>query len=125
MVFANICELMTPLLAGPSRGEIVAAFIVTGWGSPAIQSLLENRFVDVNDAFLAMTGFRRAELIGRTPMELRLCIDYQTPPLGEEKSLRHVEAQVSTKTGDLRRTRTRLQRPRRPRSKPQALEPIR
>jgi hypothetical protein len=25
MVFANICELMTPLLAGPSRGEIVAA----------------------------------------------------------------------------------------------------
>lgn len=25
MVFANICELMTPLLAGPARGEIVAA----------------------------------------------------------------------------------------------------
>ena len=76
----------------------------------AIQSLLENRFVDVNDAFIAMTGFRRAELIGRTPLELRLCIDYQTPPLGAEKSLRHVEAQVSTKTGDLRSALVSLER---------------
>ncbi len=68
----------------------------------AIQSLHENRFVDVNDAFLEMTGFRRSELIGRTPMELRLCIDYQTPTISEEKTLRHAEAQVSTKSGDLR-----------------------
>jgi len=76
----------------------------------AIQSLHENRFIDVNDAFIEMTGFRRSELIGRTPMELRLCIDYQTPPLSEEKSLRHVEAQVSTKTGELRSALVSLER---------------
>jgi len=68
----------------------------------AIQTLRENRFVDVNDAFRHMTGFGRAELIGRTPMEIHLCIDYPAPALGEERPIRHVEAQVSTKNGDLR-----------------------
>ncbi len=68
----------------------------------AIQTLHENRFVDVNDAFRQMTGYSGAELIGRTPLEARLCIDYPAPSLGDERPIRLVEAQVSTKAGDLR-----------------------
>ena len=68
----------------------------------AIQTLRENRFVDVNDAFRHMTGYGRAELIGRTPMEVHLCIDYPSTNNGEDRPIRHVEAQVSTKSGDLR-----------------------
>ena len=73
----------------------------------AIQTLKQQRFVDVNDAFVKMTGFSRSELIDRTPLELHLCIDYETRILGqlhENKGLRDVEAQISTKTGELRDT---------------------
>ncbi|MEO6785191.1 MAG: response regulator, partial [Chthoniobacteraceae bacterium] len=43
----------------------------------AIQTLTAQRFVDVNEAFLAMTRFTREEIVGRTPLELRLCLDYE------------------------------------------------
>jgi len=71
----------------------------------AIQTLQQQRFVDVNDAFVKMTGFSRGELIDRTPLELRLCIDYETRILGqlrENKAVREIQAQISTKTGELR-----------------------
>ena len=67
-----------------------------------IQTPRENRFVDVNDSFLEMTGYDREEVIGRTPLELHLCLDYVAGPADEEKPVRHVEAQVSTRSGDLR-----------------------
>src|SRR5688572_11786520 len=40
----------------------------------AIQTIRAHRFVDANASFLAMTGFERNEVIGRTPLELRLCL---------------------------------------------------
>ena len=71
----------------------------------AIQTLRAQRFVDVNTAFLAMTGFSRDEVVGRTPLELRLCLDYESRFLAaarDGKVVRETEAQISTRTGELR-----------------------
>ncbi len=79
----------------------------------AIQTFVGQRFVDVNDAFLALTGFSRGELIGRTPIELRLCIDYEERIrrlLTEDQSVRDVDAQISTRAGELRQTLISMER---------------
>jgi PAS domain S-box-containing protein len=79
----------------------------------AIQTLQQQRFVDVNDAFVKMTGFTRGELIDRTPLELRLCIDYETRILGqlrENRAVRDIEAQISTKGGGLREALVTIER---------------
>ncbi len=79
----------------------------------AIQTLHQQRFVDVNDAFAAMTGYTRGELIDRTPLELRLCLDYETRILGqlhESSAARDIPAQVSTKSGELRDTLVTIER---------------
>ncbi len=71
----------------------------------AIQSLSAQRFVDVNHAFLTMTGFSREEIVGRTPLDLRLCIDYESRFLAaarDGKIVRETEAQISTRSGELR-----------------------
>jgi PAS domain S-box-containing protein len=72
-----------------------------------IQSLTTERYLDVNEAFLAMSGFRRLEVISRTPQELQLCADQDAPlllllQLREERSARDFECQIRTKTGELR-----------------------
>ncbi len=79
----------------------------------AIQSLHQQRFIDVNDAFVAMTGFSRGELIDRTPLELRLCLDYEVRIVSqvlENKPVRDVEAQISTKGGELRSALVTIER---------------
>ncbi len=71
----------------------------------AIQTLRAHRFVDANAAFLAMTGFSRNEVIGRTPLELRLCLDYETRFLAaarEGRVVHEAEATISTRNGELR-----------------------
>lgn len=73
----------------------------------AIQSLTTDRFIDVNEAFVSMSGFRRLEVISHTPGELDLCPDADTPlllrlRLSEERSVRHFECQIRTRAGELR-----------------------
>lgn len=67
----------------------------------AIHTSDESRFVDVNPAFLAMSGFSPDELIGHTPLELAWLIDYKDPLAGIG-SIRNAEAQISTRGGELR-----------------------
>ena len=79
----------------------------------AIQSLHQQRFIDVNDAFVAMTGFSRGELLGRTPLELRICLDYEIRILSQirgGKPVRDIEAQISTKSGALRSALVTIER---------------
>src|SRR5581483_4793559 len=75
--------------------------------SLAIQTLGEQRFVDVNLAFVNMTGHAREVLIGSTAAELKLCVDLNEQiwtRLRREKAMRNIECRISTKTGELRRT---------------------
>ena len=79
----------------------------------AIQTLVGQRFVDVNDAFLALTGHQRSEILDRTPFELRLCIDYDPETrerVARGQSVRDVGAQISTRGGELRETLVSIER---------------
>ena len=70
----------------------------------AIQTIIGQRFVEVNDAFLALTGFPRRELIGSTPLELRLCVDYEArfrQRAIDGEPIREVAGQISTQDGRL------------------------
>jgi PAS domain S-box-containing protein len=42
-----------------------------------IASAIDHRYLEVNEAFERLTGFAREEAIGRTPMELNLCLDQE------------------------------------------------
>ena len=73
----------------------------------AIQSLSTERFIDINDAFLAMIGFRRLEVVSRTPLELDLCPKADVHEqlflrLRANRSLRHFECQVCTRGSGVR-----------------------
>jgi PAS domain S-box-containing protein len=73
----------------------------------AIQSLESERFIDVNEAFLAMSGFRRLEVISRTAGELQLCPDAEASllfwlELRENQSVRSFECQLRTRSGEIR-----------------------
>ncbi|HKR58691.1 MAG TPA: ABC transporter substrate binding protein, partial [Pyrinomonadaceae bacterium] len=73
----------------------------------SLTSLSEGRYIDVNESFLAMSGYSREEVIGRTSLEL--CI-WETPQHRREfisQLLRHgsivnLETRFRTKNGSLR-----------------------
>jgi len=73
----------------------------------AIQDLATARFIDVNDAFLSITGVRRAEITNRTPAELQICPNTEVQRelwlrLQRDGSVRSLETQLRTTTGELR-----------------------
>jgi two-component system, cell cycle sensor histidine kinase and response regulator CckA len=70
----------------------------------AIQTLRAHRFVDANAAFLSMIGITRDEVLGRTPLELHLCIDYDEQFLAAVRDGRNVyeaPGTISTREGEL------------------------
>lgn len=75
----------------------------------AVLTLEEDRYVDVNHRFLDMTGFSREEVIGHTPLELRLWIDLQARErmlrlLQSAESVTNFECKLRTKALDIRET---------------------
>ena len=73
----------------------------------AITTLSEGRFIDVNEAFLKITGYTRKEVIGRTFAELGLWVDSDGRAKLVELLLRHrvvrdFEARYRLKSGEIR-----------------------
>lgn len=72
-----------------------------------ISTLAEGRYLDVNDSFCALTGYRRDEVLGRSSSELRIWISseqrYQIGQrLAVEHVVRDVELPFRTKTQEVR-----------------------
>ena len=72
-----------------------------------ILTLEDGRYVDVNDAFLQMSGFSREEVIGRTPKELNIWDNSSEGArmqkiLQEQGFIRNLETEFYTKSGDTR-----------------------
>src|SRR5206468_8693303 len=78
--------------------------------SPAaicITTLDEGRFVDINESFCRLSGYRREELIGKTTTELNLWADPTQRPriielLAEHHSIPEIENRLIRKNGDQR-----------------------
>ena len=73
----------------------------------AIQSLASDRYLDVNDAFLAVTGYQRLEIISHTPGELSLCTApdlhaHLLEELRQKRSVRNLELTIQSRTGEQR-----------------------
>ncbi len=73
----------------------------------SITTLEESRFIDVNDSFAEVSGYSRAELIGRTSLEVGL---WDMPAaraelvheLESNRGVRNLEARMRTRRGDVR-----------------------
>ena len=71
----------------------------------AIQTIDDSTFVDVNEAFAAMAGVPRDELIGQNPGEVRLGLDFPPAILADRRAgrpVRNAETQISTRGGAVR-----------------------
>ena len=76
----------------------------------AITSLAEGRYIEINDAFVKQIGFDRAEIYGRTSLEIEV---WPTPAdrvamvtaLREHQTLRNRETRFRTKSGRMITTR--------------------
>jgi PAS domain S-box-containing protein len=89
-----------------SDGVLATAFSM-GPVVLAISRLADGRLVEVNARFLAMTGFTREEVLGRTPLEIELWINPGQrvdglQRLREGQPVHEVEADFRMKNGQVR-----------------------
>lgn len=73
----------------------------------SIATIAEGRYIDVNESFLRVTGYRREEVIGRTSVELGFWErpedrDKMIAALRRDGSVRDVEISFRTKSGERR-----------------------
>jgi two-component system cell cycle sensor histidine kinase/response regulator CckA len=72
-----------------------------------IATLAEGRYIDVNESFLRITGYRREEVIGRTSLDVKFWNQPEdrtrlVEKLKTEGSVRDLEINFSTKSGEQR-----------------------
>jgi PAS domain S-box-containing protein len=72
-----------------------------------LSSTQDHRYLDVNETFERLTGWRRDEVVGRTPFDIGLFVDPAgrldlTKQLLSDGSLRNVETRFRTKDGSIR-----------------------
>lgn len=73
----------------------------------AITTLTDGRFIDVNEAFLNITGYKREEVIGKTSSELNIWVDQEERErmvnlLLEHRIIRDHEVEFRLKSGEQR-----------------------
>ena len=72
-----------------------------------ISSLYEGRYIDVNDAFLRMTGYSRDEVIGHTSVELNIWVEPEErkamiPVLLKDGQISNHDVRFRIKSGEIR-----------------------
>ncbi|MDB9516545.1 response regulator [Roseofilum reptotaenium CS-1145] len=89
-----------------SEEKFSKAFLLSPYPM-AIAAYPDGEFIDLNQAFLDITGYSKAETIGKTPMEMNLCAnskqqDLLLEELKRSQRLQNYELQVLTKTSEVR-----------------------
>ena len=72
-----------------------------------VTALKDHRYLDVNEAFEQISGWRREEVIGRTPFDLNLWVDpdqrvRMAKEIQAKGTLRNVEVAFRSKSGEVR-----------------------
>jgi PAS domain S-box-containing protein len=72
-----------------------------------ISSLKDGRYIDVNDAFLRMTGYNREEIVGHTSLELNIWVEpnerkAMIPILQQKGRIINHEVRFRMKSGEIR-----------------------
>jgi PAS domain S-box-containing protein len=125
-MFAGTAYLASRLLnqlldeSGAATGQMIAAnqslrlseerFAKVFHASPiaiAISTFVDGRFIDLNDSYLEMSGYRREEIVGHTAIELQTWADPDgrekvVRTLRDERSIRDMEVAFRTKSGAIR-----------------------
>ncbi|MDK2821816.1 MAG: two-component system, sporulation sensor kinase [Clostridia bacterium] len=71
----------------------------------SIKTMTDRRYIDVNDSYLRLTGYRREEIIGRTEEELNLYVNPEDRAkavqlLLEQGGMRNLEVKIRSKSGE-------------------------
>ncbi len=108
-IIASIRDVTERVEAQESLRESEARFSTAFHDNPvpvAITRVSDGKLIDVNDAFLSMTGYRRSETAGRTTFELDLLVDTVEPEvlrtaIRERGTFRDFLGHIRKKTGDI------------------------
>lgn len=104
--FRDISDIVRSQQAREDSERLYATAFETTLDAIAITSLEDGIYVDVNQAFINMTGYTRQELIGRSSLEMSIWANPQdrqnfSQKLREKKSRLNFETQFRKKNGDI------------------------